>query len=167
MYHLTKTLLYICIVLTTFLIMWHNYGYDSKMLLLSTPMLETSQISQTSQTSQTSYNLTDLTNRMIILNNIKEEFTAPPIPISQADLLSLLQNLNIRDDELQNLNVSIASYADQVAQNTTVKEADRINTINMLSQIFGVKLNDSINKLNKVAYNEYLKSKEAQLKFKP
>jgi hypothetical protein len=141
--------------------MWHNYGYASNMPLLSTPMLKIP------QTSQTSHNLTDLTKRMIILNNIKEEFTAPPIPISQADLLSLFENLNIRDAELQNLNVSIDSYADQVAQNTTVKEADRINTINMLSQIYGVKLNDSINKLNQVAYNEYLKSKQSQLKFKP
>ena len=115
--------------------------------------------------------LSELTSRMTVLNNIKEQFvsvnSSVATPISVPDLLFALENLGIRDNEFDNLNQSIGIYADQVAQNQSIKESDRQNTINLLSQIYAIKLNDSINKLNLVAYNEYIKSKQLQTQFKP
>jgi len=105
-------------------------------------------------------------DRISILNNLKEQFSNATTSINDNDLLQIYQTLGFRDNELNNLNLSIASYAEQIAQNNDIKEPDRQQTINLLSQIYSIKLNDSINKLNQVAYNEYLKSKQSQIQFK-
>ena len=163
MYNLIRTLLYICIVLIIFLIMRHFYSdndTDKNNLMQNINLYSPEQ-----ELTNNTY-FSDIFDRISILNNLKEQFGNATTSISDSDLLNIYQTLGIRGNELNNLNLSIASYAEQIAQNTALKEPDRQQTINLLSQIYSTKLNDSINKLNQVAYNEYLKSKQNQVQFK-
>ena len=165
MQNLIRTAILICLLIVIYNIMLSIYENQSTDLPQS----------QQKQMVTNSNNLQILTVKLIELNNLKEQFgdvvestsTGVTTPISMAELRGILQTLGIRDDEFNNLNASIASYAQQIAQNNTIKEGDRKKMIDILSQIYAIKLNDSLNNLNAVAYNEYLKSKRQNIVFKP
>ena len=145
----------ICVALIIFLIMYYYYEFNITQNI--TPNIPPNIPSNT---------FVAITERVTILNNLKEQFDNT---FTQAQLLDIINILDIRDTELTNLNQIIANYIEQISQNNTIKEEDRKNTIDILSQIYAIKLNDSINKLNKVAYNEYLKTAQnkVHVSFKP
>lgn len=101
------------------------------------------------------------------LTNLKEQFTNLTTPLTNDQINTILKKLGMTDSELSNISVNISAYADQVAANDTISNDDKQKTLDLLAQIYIIKLNDSINKLNSIAYVEYVKSKDKNLQFAP
>jgi hypothetical protein len=105
--------------------------------------------------------------RLKELSNLKEQFGNLSTPLNLDETNTIIQNLGLRDDELKNMNLAIDDYIDQIMQNEEIKETDKRKTLDLLSQIYAIKLNDSINKLNAVSLGEYFKSKPRDVLFTP
>ena len=107
-------------------------------------------------------------NRIMELNNIKELFSNIAEPLNLDELDKILKDLGITNNQLNNLTLSIDDYIDQILQNDKIKENDKKRVLDLLSQIYAIKLNDSINSLNAAAVGEYLKMKQNnKIKFTP
>lgn len=107
-------------------------------------------------------------DRIMKLNSIKELFGNVAEPLNLDELDKILQDLGITNNQLNNLSLSIDNYIDQILQNDKIKEEDKKKVLDLLSQIYAIKLNDSINSLNAVAVGEYLKMKQnTKIKFTP
>lgn len=107
-------------------------------------------------------------NRIKEFNNIKELFGNVAEPLNLDELDKILKDLGITNNQLNNLSLSIDDYIDQISQNEKIKDNDKKRVLDLLSQIYAIKLNDSINSLNAVAVGEYLKMKtNNKYKFTP
>lgn len=101
-------------------------------------------------------------NRMKEMNNIKELFANVVEPLNLDELDEIIQELGITNNQLNNMDLAINDYIDQILQNDKIKEKDKNRVLDLLSQIYAIKLNDSINGLNAVAVGEYLKMRKQQ-----
>jgi len=107
-------------------------------------------------------------SRMKEMNTIKELFSSVPEPLNLDELDKLLQELGITNNQLNNMDMAINDYIDQIMQNNKIKDSDKKRVLDLLSQIYAIKLNDSLNSLNAVAVGEYLKMrKQNKIKFTP
>jgi hypothetical protein len=168
MNNLMKTLLTILLVMMMFMIMYYcYYGTDLSHLCDSFPMLPNCDKKQKITPTFTPTMANAVNTRLKELSNLKEQFISVSTPLNVDETNTIIQNLGLRDDELRNMNLAIDDYIDQIMQNEEVKETDKRKTLDLLAQIYAIKLNDSINKLNAVSLGEYFKSKPRDVLFTP
>ncbi len=128
--------------------------------LVLSKIYKTSDIPEPNSTALNINVIKKYNSRITELNNIKELFSNVAEPLNLDELDKILKDLGITNSELNNLSLSIDDYIDQISQNEAIKDNDKKRVLDLLSQIYAIKLNDSINSLNAVAVGEYLKMKQ-------
>jgi hypothetical protein len=169
------TLMYILIVLVIFIVLYYSYyGTDLSYLVTKTtnpsiaiPQQTNLQSIQTRAPVPTPTQKQKIQKQIAELTEVKEQFSNLTSALTESETNDVIQNLGTTDADLSTIRRIVYDYANNIQINKYQNDADKQKTLDLLTSIYVIKLNDEINKLNAITYGEYERSKQYALQFKP